>query len=90
MDFNGLIYFSRAAVGGSTGMTGKLEQAGHPKGLTRLPAVIINFASQAARIQVLFTNNEMQDAFNNKKQMQNNRKCNFSCSILVWCYKRNP
>lgn len=69
VDFNGLMYFSRAAVGESTGITGKLEQAGHPKGLAGLPAVLINCASQAARIQAPFTNSETQDAFNNKEQM---------------------
>lgn len=90
MDLKGFMYFSRAAVGESTGVTGKLEQAGHPKGLAGLPAVLINCVSLAARTQAPFTNSETQDAFNNKEQMQNNRKCNFSCNISVRCCRKNP
>lgn len=45
------MYLSQAAVGESTAVTGKLEQAGHPKGLAGLPAVLINCASQTARIR---------------------------------------
>lgn len=89
VNLNSLMYFSQAAVGESTGVTGKLEQAGHPKGLTGLPAVLINCASQAGRMQAPFTNSETQDAFNNKKHMPNNRKCHFSRNIWVWCCSKN-